>query len=109
MSMLKVEYKDTITIQFETKRYSSASGEIENVEPDTFEAYVETSEISPKQIAELTSIQTINSYTYWVNFYASESTNEEIISGNAYYIAFYWEKDSVKKCERQGVVVVPDV
>jgi hypothetical protein len=105
----KVEYKDTITIEFVTKRYNSVSEELENVVPTTYSAYLETAETSPEQLAEIDDITAIDTSTFWVNFYAHTDTAEEVTSGNAYYVAFYWEYGGVKKCERYGVVVVPNV
>ena len=107
--MEKVEYKDTITVEFVTQRYNSSTELTENVVPTTYSAYIETAESTPEQLAELDDITAIDTSTFWVNFYAHEDTTEEIESGKAYYVAFYWEYGGVKKCERYGVVVVPNV
>jgi sulfur carrier protein ThiS len=107
--MEKVEYKDTITLEFVTKRYDSSTGASVEVVPATYSAYLESCETTPEQIVELENIEVVDDSTYWVHFYASPVTDESVESGTAYYIAFYWEYGGIKKCERKLVVVVPDV
>jgi hypothetical protein len=107
--MEKVEYKDTITIEFITKRYNTSSGEVEKVVPSSYSAYLETFSKTPEQIVELTSISVIDPSTFWVNFYAHTDIDEKIGSRKTYYIAFYWECNSIKKCERYPIAVIADV
>ena len=107
--MEKVEYKDTITVEFVTQRYNSETEALTDVVPSSYSAYLETLETTPEQIVELEDITAVDTSTFWVNFYAHTDTAEEVKSGNAYYVAFYWEYAGVKKCERYPVGVVGNV
>jgi hypothetical protein len=107
--MDQVEYKDTVTIEFITKRYNGISGKVENVTPTNYTAYLETFSTTPQQIVELTDITAVDTSTFWVNFYAHTDTDSTISSRKTYYISFYWECNGVKKCERYPIAVIADV
>lgn len=107
--MKRVEYKDTLILKFITKQRSNSTGEIIEVTPTTFSAYLETCEIEPTELAEITGIQTVDDSTYLVRFYADESTYTDLEPGDTYYVSFYWEFDGVKRCERIKVVIATDV
>ena len=99
----KVEWGDTIILRFTTQMQEE--GQWVNVDADSYEAWLETADMEPQQIQEL-SVVCEDTGKYLVSFYADKTKVE---SGQAYYIAFYWTKDGNKECQRELVTVVPDV
>lgn len=97
----KVELKNTLFVEFQTKQLINDSWQ--NVDADTYSAKLE--DISLDTLTDL-AVEYVDVGKYRVSFYADSSV---VASGNAYFIAFYWEKDTTKMCERVRVEVVPDV
>lgn len=100
----KVRYKDTVFVRFQPQAFNGADWVF--VVPDTYSAYLETPEVT--QLVPLPVSYGDDNY-YYVEFYASPDTYSELKWGEAYYIAFYWEKKGVKLADRELVVIVPDV
>jgi hypothetical protein len=107
--MEKVEYKDTIIVEFITKRYNYNTELFETVIPTSYAAYLETYQYDPQQIVELTDISEIDFSTFWVNFYAHTDTSASIKPNQSYYVSFYWKHGGTKICERYQIKVVADV
>jgi len=103
-----MEYGNTLTLQFATSGLAFGDEEASDVQPDTYSAQLETLTTSPSKICDL-AVYAMDSYTYWVRFYASASVNSNIVSGKGYYVAFYWTKDNASMVERVKVIVDPDV
>lgn len=104
--MNRVEYKDTLVVKFTTQAFDEDTEEFVDVIPTSYSAFLESFKTIPEQIVELTDIETTDGSNYYVRFYASPDTHEIVVSGLAYYIAFYWEYAGRKKCKREIVTVV---
>jgi len=102
----KVRYKDTVFVRFKPQAFDGTNWI--PVTPDTYNAFLETPEVTPSQLVPL-PINYGNDDYYYVEFYASPDTYSDLKGGDAYYIAFYWEKDGYKLVERELVIIVPDV
>ncbi len=103
----KVEYKSTITVEFITKAYDIASGDVVDVIPDSYSAKLESVENIPRELADL-PVEVVNNNRFLVDFYASPDTSSEVYCGNGYYVVLYYSKDLRKYAERQMIIVVPD-
>lgn len=107
--MIRAEYKNTATIEFNTKQYDSVTGSAEDVEPDNYSCYLEKADETLEQLTELTDITVVDASTYWVNIPLTTDTYDGLALGDRYFISFYWTKNSIEKCEREELLVVANV
>lgn len=100
----KVRYKDTAYFRFKPERFDG--NDWVAVMPNSYEAWLETPEVTPEQLAPLEVTYGNDDY-YYVKFYAGPETYSEIAGGKSFYVAFYWTYNSVKLAKRITVLITP--
>lgn len=102
----KVRYRDTVHFRFKPEKFDGTNWNF--IMPDTYEAWLETAEVTPQQLVQL-PVEYGNDEYFYVKFYASPDTYSELKGGDTYYIAFYWTKDTDKLVDRVLIAIVPDI